>query len=205
MRLIKTLGLAAVATMAAMAFVGTTSASAADTQLCTAHTTLICGGGTAAFFVEMLGSGRLLSDLTDVICDHIHEEGPLLKLNNPQQVHVTHLLFNSCETDDYDGCEVSVLTLPLFTLSKTGLDTGTLTGTNGLTLVECEDVLFSTDIHCIYDTTGLQFSVGAQHLTANNTQIDYVGGDLCPAEAFLDGLLTTDADPLQPDNSYILA
>ena len=216
MRVIKMLGLGAVAAMAAMAFVGATTASATSTQLCKSHdaaTALTCDN--AAVGVRMVDdpdtTDHLLTTLLDVLCDHIEGLGTPLALANPQELHISSLLFGECETNG-DGCIVTVLSQPLSNLLKTGLDQGTLTATNGSVLVECEDVIFSTDLHCIYDLTGLTFSVGAQHLTASNTQINRSDElSLCPDESFVDMLLVTvDHDAGAPDtgdtaNRYVLA
>ncbi len=197
-------GLAAVAAVAAMAFVGATSASAANTQLCNTHTALTCG--SAATSVAMNNSGQgvgtLLTDLVNVLCLTLSGSGTPLGLASPQQVHITNLSFTNCGTKSaHSNCQVSVLELPLANLNKTGLDAGTIEGTNGLTLVNCDNIdIFGIDIHCIYDATGLTFTVGAQHLTASNTSVNFVeGGGLCPEESFLDGLLKTTS------NRYVLA
>ncbi len=204
MRLIRMFGLAAVAAVAAMAFVGATSASAANTRLCNTHTALTCG--SAATSVAMNNSGQgvgtLLTDLVNVLCLTISASGTPLGLANPQTVHFTGLVISNCGTQGaHSNCQLTVLELPLANLNKTGLDAGTITGTNGLILVSCDNIdIFGIDIHCIYDFTGLQFSVGAQHLTANDTSITFVeGGSLCPEESFLDALLKTTS------NRYVLA
>jgi hypothetical protein len=198
MRLIKIFGLGAVAAVAAMALVGATSASATSTQLCKSHDALTCDTGEGATSVGMVnqGPGVLLTNLVDVLCLTISVSGTALALANPQLVHITALSFTNCGTKAaHDNCTITVLELPLTNLLKTGLDTGTITGTNGETLVECENIdIFGIDIHCIYDATGLQFSVGAQDLTASKTKVDTISGSLCPSpsESFLDGLLTTE-------------
>ncbi len=202
MRLIKTFGLAAVAAVAAMAFVGATSASAANTQLCNSHSALTCGSAATGWSMTNSGQGvgTLLTDLVNVLCLNITGSANVLGLANPQQVHVAHLLFTNCGTKStHSNCTVEVLELPLANLNKTGLDTGTITGENGLTLVICDNIdIFGIDIHCIYDSTNLSFSVGAQHLTASNTAVNFVEL-LCPEESFLDGLLRA------ASNRYILA
>ncbi len=197
MRLTRTLGLAAVAAVAAMAFVGVTSASAANTQLCNTHTALTCG--SAATSVSMTntgqGVGTLLTDHgVDVLCLTISASGTPLGLANPQQIHITALSFTNCGTKAaHSNCQVSVLELPLANLNKTGLDAGTIQGASGLTLVNCDNIdIFGIDIHCVYESNGLTLAVGAQHLTANDTSVSFVeGGELCPSESFLDGLLST--------------
>ena len=191
MRLIKMLGLGAVAALAAMAFVGATSASATSTQLCTSHSALTCGSAATTLSSQNDGSVRYLSSMVDVICDDVDGTTSLLALANPQVEHFTSLDIEGCETTEGDVCAVTMLELPLANISKTGLDAGIITGEEGLTLVECEDTIFGVELHCVYDATGIEFAIGSQHLTANNTQIDKVSGQLCPEETFLDGLLKT--------------
>jgi hypothetical protein len=203
MRLTKTFGLAAVAAMATMAFVGATSASAANTQLCKSHSTLTCGAGEGATTVSMVNSNAttILGSI-NVTCDTVNGDGTPLALANPQQVHISGLDFESCETSGSDGCEVTVKEQPLTNLNKTGLDQGTLTGTNGRVFVECDTwwQVFDIDIECEYDLAGLTLSVGKQHVTANEAPITEVGSDLlCPNEPTLDMLLKTTA------SRYVLA
>ena len=195
-------GLAAVAAVAAMAFVGATSASAANTQLCTAHTALTCSSGATTVTMNNSGQGvgTLLSELVNVLCLTVEGSGEVLALASPQSIHTT-ISFSGCGTKStHSNCTVTVLAQSLTNLNKTGLDTGTITGVSGETLVNCDNIdIFGIDIHCIYDTTGLQFSVGGQHLTASNTKVDKISGSLCPEESFLDGLLKTTS------NRYVLA
>jgi hypothetical protein len=121
-------------------------------------------------------------------------------LGNPQSVHVEGLGMNNCDTSGFDACIVVAYELPLLNLNKTGLDAGIVTGTNGRVYVGCEDVWWGLDIECEYDATGLQFTVGAQHLTADDTLVDEIGPDtFCPVAPTLDGLLDTTT------NRYILA
>ena len=191
-------GLAAVAAVAAMAFVGATSASATDTELCLNHEPpeLICD--ERANFVEMLGAGVLLADPVDVLCLHVFGAAEALELADPQLIHVEELEFNNCGTKaSHSNCTVQVTELPLALLLKTGLDAGVLTGDNGVTLVDCQNIdIFGVDIECTYDATGLSLAVGAQHLTADDTAVSEVGSDfLCPDDPTLDGLLVTE-DPV---------
>jgi hypothetical protein len=207
MRLIKMLGLAAVAAMAAMAFVGATSASAANTQLCNSHEALTCGEGQAAATVSIIDVivGVLLTSTLNIECDTITGSGTPLALASPQQIHVSGLSFESCEASPgEDVCTVTVTQQPLATLNKTGLNAGTLTLTSGKTFVICEDTVFSVDIECEYDLTGLTFTVGSQVLVASEAPVSEIGEGLCPGEpgenTTLDGLLSTTGG-----NRYILA
>jgi hypothetical protein len=198
MRFIKTLGLAAVAAVAAMAFIGATSASALNTQLCNSHGALTCGSAATSVSMNNAhdGVGTLLSDLVDVLCLNIETTATALALANPQVIHVTSLVFEGCGTKaSHENCEVEVKELPLANLKKTGLDAGSVELTNGRAFLLCENVdIFGTDIECEYDGTGLTFSVGAQHLTAFETPVTETGSDfLCPNNPTLDGLLHTTA------------
>ncbi len=187
-------GLAAVAAVAAMAFIGAGSASATDTELCLNHEPpeLICD--ERAEFVEMLGAGVLLADPVDLLCLHIFVAAEPLELDDPQLVHVDALEFNNCGNKaSHSNCTVEVTELPLTLLLKTGLDQGTLTGDNGLALLDCQNIdIFGIDIECTYDGTGLELAVGAQHLTADDTPVTEVGSDfLCPDDPTLDMLLAS--------------
>ncbi len=199
MRLVKMLGLAAIAAVVAMAFVGATSASA--TNLCNSHSAVTCEEGQEASSVSMVneGVGTLLTDLVNVLCLTISASGT--PLADSQTIHISSLSFTNCGTKaTHENCKVSVLgDLPLVNLFNTGLDAGTIVGTDGEILVNCDNIdIFGIDIHCVYDGTGLEFPVGNQHLTADNTQVDKISGSLCSEESYLDGLLETTA------NRYVL-
>jgi hypothetical protein len=204
MRLIEMFGLAAVAAVAAMAFIGATSASALNTQLCTSHSNLTCSSGASSVSMnnEHDGVFTLLNNLINILCLDVSYSADILGLANPQLIHVSTASYTGCGTTSaHTNCEVVVLELPLFHLNKTGLDTGDMLGLSGKFHALCENVdIFGTDIECEYDFTGLTFSVGAQHLTAFETPVTEIGSDfLCPNNPTLDGLLHTTA------NRYILA
>ncbi|HEY5709637.1 MAG TPA: RHS repeat-associated core domain-containing protein [Solirubrobacterales bacterium] len=189
MRLLKTFGLATLTAVAALAFVGATSASATNTQLCTLHTGLGClSAATSTHAVLATGTvGKLLNSFVTVLCLGVLVETEALGLGSPQQVHATTQSFTGCGTGSaHTNCTVTVQELPLSNLLKTGLDEGALTATNGRIRLVCSNL----GIDCVYDLAGAEFAVGANHLTANETEITELGGKfLCPNEGFLDGLL----------------
>jgi hypothetical protein len=152
----------------------------------------------------MLNEGPvvLLNDLVQILCLHVFAAGQPLALANPQPIHFTTLLFQECGTKAaHENCDITVTELPLANLLKTGLDAGVLTGEDGTVLVDCENIdIIGTDIECTYDTTGFQFTVGAQHFAANETRIDRIGEtSRCPVSMDLDALLVSLA------NRYVLA
>jgi hypothetical protein len=200
MRLVKAIGLAAIATLVATALVGVASASATSTQLCNVHTGLTCpeGQGTAAVHMTLSEGtvGKLLSSLATVLCLNVLATATPLGLANPQSVHA-EAEYTSCGTNStHTNCKVTVEEQPLFNLLKIGLDEGSLTATNGITHLVCTEVgIFKVKVDCLYDSTGLLFKVGGQHLTAEKTPIKFIEGSFsCPENSQLDGLLETSGE-----------
>jgi len=200
MRLIKTFGLAALAAVAAMAFLGATSASAeTSTQMCKTHTGLTCGAGNAVTSHHMVLAsgtvGKLLSSTT-VLCLNILIEATPLGLGSPQSLHTTSFTFTGCGTGSaHDNCAVTTTEQPLANLLKTGLDEGVLAFTNGQQRTVCANL----GIDCVYDGAEMEVSVGGQHLTASETPTTELGGKFfCPNEGFVDGLFET------LTNTYVL-
>jgi hypothetical protein len=192
-RLIKTFGLAALAAVAAMAFVGATSAPAeTSTQACTVHTSLTCGAGNGTSSIHLVLAsgtvGELLANI-DVLCLGVLTEATALGLGNPQLIHGVSMSWTGCGTGSaHNNCTVSAQELPLANLLKTGLDEGVLTFTNGRMRTQCPNL----GIDCVYDTEGFEFADGGGHLTAVNTVVKELGGKfVCPDEGILDTLLET--------------
>ncbi len=196
MRLIKIFGLATVAAIAAMAFVGATSASAeTDTQLCVTHTgglTCAQAAGINHWVLDTGTVGKILSSLVDVLCLGILMESSgadVGALGNPQRLDATSMSFTGCGTSSaHSNCTVTVEELPDNNLLKLGLDEGSLEALSGrIGLSGC-----GLGLDCPYDLEGLLFSAGAQHLTANETSVTELGGKLfCPNESQLDFLMET--------------
>ncbi len=194
MRSIRWIGLAAIAAVTALAFAGTPSASAeTSTQLCKTHTGLTCpeGEGTASVHMSLAEGtvGKLLSSLVTVLCLGVLVEATPLDLGNPQEVHTVESKYTGCGTGSaHNNCTVTVEEEPLGSLLKTGLDEGSLELLSGRTRLQCS----SPSVDCKYDAAGTLFTVGAQHLTAEETPTKELGGKLiCPNEGQLDGLLQT--------------
>ncbi|HEX6754137.1 MAG TPA: hypothetical protein VF093_11190 [Solirubrobacterales bacterium] len=191
MRLIKTFGLATVATVATMAFAGATSASAeASTQLCKAHTGLTCGEGDAVTSHHLtLASGTVgeLLAVVDILCLGILIEATPLGLGDPQSIHSTAFTFTGCGTGSaHNNCTATTQETPLLDLLKVGLDQGVLAALSGRVRLQCTNI----GIDCVYDMEGMEFNVGEGHLTANETVLNELGGKFfCPDEGLLDGLL----------------
>ena len=192
MRLIKMFGLAAVVAVVAMAFVGASSASATSTQLCDNHSGLTCSAGHAVsshHLVLASGTvGRLLAAI-GILCLGILILVSAGALGSPQTVSSTSQTYSGCGTGSaHNNCTVTTPTgqNPAFDLLKTGLDAGTLTSTSGQVRLVCSNL----GLDCLYDTAGMEFTVGGGHLTAEETSTTELGGKFfCPDEGLVDGLL----------------
>jgi hypothetical protein len=191
-------GLAAITAVAAMAFVGASTASADfNTVLCEEHSALVCPAGKKielelVHITNLPGTlGRLLpSSGPTVLCLDILGLVEALDLGvapEPQKFHSHSLSFTNCGTNSaHTNCEVTVEEQSLFDLLKIGLDEGSLEALNGKTRVKCDFVFFELD--CVYNATGLLFEVKGGHLTANQTPVTAESGGLCPDESKVDGL-----------------
>jgi hypothetical protein len=191
-RLIKMFGLATVAAVAAMAFVGATSASAGSTAICTAHTGLLCAAqnvATSGHYVLRAGTvGQLLAAI-DVLCLGVLVDATMLGLASPQMVHSLSLSFTGCGTGSgHNNCTVTTPAgqQPLFHLLKTGLDQGLLTALSGQKRLVCSNI----GLDCLYDAAGMEFEAAGGNIIANETPVEELGGKFfCPDEGLLDGEL----------------
>jgi len=201
MRSIGKIGLAALAVMAAMALAGATSASAVSTQLCDNHTGLSCEAGHAVTTLhQVLAAGSIgeLLAIIPVLCLGFLVEANIGALGagaTKQTVTSVTQTFTGCGTSSaHNNCTVTIPTgqQPVFGLLKTGLDAGKLTATSGQTRLVCANI----GLNCLYDVAGMEFSVGANHLTAKETPVNELGGKFfCPDEGLLDALLEVLDDP----------
>ena len=203
MRLVKLSILGALLAVASSALLGSTAS--ANTELCLGHEELACTNGPVetpygpvetTHAVATTGTVVKLLGVITVLCLGALAEATALENGSPQELHATTLSFTGCGTgSSHNNCTVSIEELPSFDLLKTGLDEGTLTATNGQVRLVCS----SLGLDCLYDTEGLEFSAGAQHITAEEVELTELGGKfLCPNESSLDSLL----EPLE--SAYVL-
>lgn len=200
---LKTLSLAAIAAVAAMVFVGTSSATAGETALCKVNQSP-CEEGNLVTSVHMeLASGATWSfstNLFDIQCSDVLAEASVGEAGAPQAINITSFAYPAvCETEESDPCWVTT------TASKGNPDTATLltTAENLGSLVvtdegakitlECEDIFFSTDIACTFRFTGLSFHVvgGTESnkgmLNPEALPLESVSGLFCPETAEITG------------------
>jgi hypothetical protein len=201
MRVIKTLGLSAITAIAAMAFLGASSASAA--VLCKETPTgepAVCpeaatyGAGTIIEGTAV--NPELTSDLADVICKHSETEAEITSTGNAEETvtgTIWSLNFTECRTTDIvpTACTVTVRNLPYH--AEVDWVEGTHDGR--LTVVDHGSGNPGALVECVGDLIDCTFEKGLfdlpleggnpAHITANQVQLESQGA-VCPEEAFWD-------------------
>jgi hypothetical protein len=190
-RLIKMFGLAALTAIAAMAFVGATSAMAESTQLCSVDTLgAACPAGSAVTSIhataeaneaKKIPAPELLTSISNVKCEKILETATALALGAPQIFHVTLLDYINCT------CTVTPETLGLIEVLKEGNELATVKGVGFVIKVEC------SGFTCWYGSAtghGLGPLVTGDngHVTFTEAVANKVKGLFCPSESKLDAL-----------------
>ena len=197
------LGLAALAALMAMAFVGASSAMAENTALCKvmagAGEDENCTAGNLASHVHettLTGNlAKLLTNILTVECDvlFLGDVTSAGLLGNPLAIK-GNFTYTPCNS----GCEAKeVSTHALITALKKGHELAEVKGSAEV-LVKCGKLL-----HCVYNGTGLVgHALGPLLSTETNGDVTIkdqsttkVSGTLCPNTAKLD-LVTTPLEPL---------
>jgi hypothetical protein len=193
---IKLFGLAALAALMAMAFVGASSAMADHTQLCKADESLCAAGNVITHVHEVsIGEGVLLSSAGNVLCLVLFL-GDSLGLGNPLIIHghftfgspthpcVRHKIFGGTE-----NCTIiEVSTDYLLTVLRLGHETADITYSGEVNL-HCGSV-----INCTYNGVGLTGTgkgplLSTQlngEITISEKTVANSGGAFCPATSRLD-------------------
>ncbi len=203
------------------------SASAETTTLCDTHEEP-CQPGNQLKSLHMVNTPGTIGELLAVggieltaLCLNVLAQAEVLGPGSApnelsQSIHTTELNFTNCGTNAlHNNCTVNTaIKLPLFELSKTALNLGTLEATSGEALVRCV-IGGIIVIDCTYNAKGLtaQFE-GALHkgsetghgmVSLNKVALPLAsGGGFCPEKSFIHGLLeplehayVTDAAPPQ--------
>jgi hypothetical protein len=127
MRLIKKLGLAGIAAVAAMAFIGASPASAnKDTVICVENSPLVCPAGKFATEIHATATKPLLhSSIVDILCESSlisAKLGGLGTAPNPQIATVTALTWATCHRHSGAACTVSTILEGTLLILKTKPD-----------------------------------------------------------------------------------
>ena len=205
MRLTEMFGLAALAAVAAMAFLGASSAMAElPTTLCEEGSeTLTCPEGKQAKSFTMLAKTTTLLASLEILCLHssakVTVEGETLTPAGTRlAVQLSELQFKECarvSTGGHSDCTVTVLKQPLLQVLKTKANLGTAK-VNPAAPAEI-NVKCGSFINCTYSETTKPLTVesaghtegaGRGMLTASKVEVAKGKGFLCPASAEWDAL-----------------
>jgi hypothetical protein len=200
MRLIKMLGLAVIAALAAMALIGAPSASAESTALCKAHESPCAEKNTFPAGTTILLSfleGILETELGNVECEGAHAQGKTVnKLGSPLEIKI-----ESASTEGCGTCSVTISTLGTLLLLKTASNLAEVTVHGVLAKASCAGIL-----NCNYvselvklHASGLNAGTPAM-LNVSKLEVKSEGGILCPAKATKTALVNMTANG---ENFYI--
>jgi hypothetical protein len=194
MRLIKMFGLAVIAAIASMAFIGASSAMANGSTVLCNNTSLPCDNIYTGH-VEGLSTHAELKAGATILCTHSKVLGEALGLANPLVIHVSELTFTGCNGTvnviDKTGLILALKTAP-------NLATGTAHG--------FEVLAERFGVHCVYGgvATGAHglgsVGSGLASIVANEVELEKLaGGFFCSGTS----KWTATYSILLPDPIYI--
>jgi len=188
----KMFGLAAIAAVAAMAFIGASSASAEHTALCK-EAAALCPEDKLVKSIHMTaGTTVLKTSILTVLCLSSLAEGHITSpnyLGAPLVGTLLPIVWSNCGSNAaHDNCSVTTLAGGTISALKTAAGLGTATSENAKVLVLCSGFL-----HCVYGGPSVgPFNVeGAGHtagagkgmFTATELKVPNISGFLCPSES----------------------
>jgi len=184
MNQLKMFGLAALAALMAMAFVGASSAMAEGTSLCSADESTCASGNIITHVHETsVGKAKLLSSLPTIECTALFLGDTLSGTDAPLVINgkFTYSSCNNfCTVTEVSGTEAKVEVL------KTASELGAVTG-EGEVHVSCPF------INCTYNGEGLEgHALGPLTSSSENGNVNISGQETnkvsgsCPETAFLD-------------------
>jgi hypothetical protein len=168
--------LAAITAVAAMAFIGVSSASAnLDTAACITESALKCPDGELTTSIHATASNPLLhSSIIDVLCASSLISATVLALGtapNPQIGHTTALTWTSCHRHSGAACTVTTILEGLLLLLKTKEDQADLQSHLNAVRVQCGAL-----IDCTYEGLPTLVALSATKTTKGmshaNTPVD---------------------------------
>lgn len=197
MRHIRTLGLAVIAVVAAMALVGAGTAMAeGTTTLCKTNTTPCpaaqrYAAGTA---LEGLATnptllGKFIGITGTISCEHSVVAGTLdSAIGTPLTGTISTISFTgNCKDSFGDTCSVSTVKTGKLDLLRTGPNVGTATSLGNEILVKCSGFI---NMDCVFGGTPQLKAEGSpvKELTATNAALTAISGSGCPANPQWDAL-----------------
>jgi hypothetical protein len=186
-RPIKMFGLTAIAVVAAMAFIGVSSASATlSTQICTVPDTANLKCLTAATTVHGIATEPLLdSSLVNVKCESSLAKASLLGLGNPQVAHIEDLTWTGCKTHGGTNCTVTTNLKGLLLILKLSLSDAHVESHGTTVTVKCGEL-----INCSYGNLPVLLALSTTetaaatlHASTTVTRDTAHSGAFCPSSS----------------------
>lgn len=183
-------GLAAAA-VAAMAFMGATSAMATSTLLCNNDQALGSCTSPTTHVHQVATDPKLLTSLGTVLCESALLLGEVLGLGSPQHIHAK-LTYTNCVLGG-GACTVEEVSEGvLVEVLRTAAELGNVTG-SGQVEVNC------SGLQCTYEGKELTGHALGPLVTGDNGHVTYTeakvekvaGGFLCPSTSKLDALFVS--------------
>jgi hypothetical protein len=192
MRLAKMFGLAAIAAVAAMAFIGASPASALSTQLCSQLSVNTgCGTPTTSVHWVSTEAAKILNPTLILECSVLFASTSVGALGTPAQTIKGHFTYTGCKSALGSCSAQEVSSEAILAVEKTGTEEAKMTGSWEV-LAFC-----SGFIHCVFTSTGVvatikgsdSASAKAGHISIVDQVLGHLSGALCPASAKLDLLM----------------
>jgi hypothetical protein len=180
-------GLAALAAVAAMAFIGVSSASATlDTQICSVPDTAKLKCITAAEKIHGVAKEPLLhSSLVNVKCEESLVKALLLELGKPQVAHIEALTWTGCKTHGGTNCTVTTNLLGLLLILKLKLDDAHVESHGTTVTVKCGEL-----INCSYGNLPVLLALSTTETAAATVHANAIvtrdtahSGGFCPSSS----------------------
>jgi hypothetical protein len=149
-RLIKTSGLVVIVVLAAMAFMGVSSASATNsTAICNENSApLACPAGKLTTEIHAVALNKLIhTSVIDILCKLSLIKGTILDLGtapNPQIGHITELTHHECHRHSGAACTVIAPLLGLLLILKTAANLATVQSHLTALRIQCGALLDCT-------------------------------------------------------------
>src|SRR5882672_436154 len=201
MKFSKTLGFALVVCLGAMALVGTSSASATNTALCTVHEEPCAAANMVTTLHVVAKDPKLLFKFmgaaTVVLCEKSLLTAKVGALGAPQVAATGEIKWENCETGGL-SCKVTTNQTGTFDILKTALNLGQMKSLGNEVNVNCVEAGITCTFggEPVFNVEGAGHTAGAGHgmFTANGSTMQRTAGPFCEATAALDALYEPSVD-----------
>jgi hypothetical protein len=187
-----------------MATMGTSTAMAGNTALCTHHEEPCEAGNTYQGHFEALSSNpTFLTKATSITCGKGRILGIATGLASPQVTHLEEVAFSECATTGGIPCVVESTELGLLLTLRIALNSASAKMDNTRVLVGCPMI----EIHCVYEMSPVMNFSGSPNanalaeIVAEKLPLEQGEGMFCPMGPSFDAKYNV----VEPDPIFITA